>query len=203
MCCVEIRTMLLGGVHFGFSTLNMSVVMLDFCVLRLTFIFHSSEKTVAKRYAQNQNNLHTNKIVNDLKWRGEQKKESTNEWKNICSSLFYLLLHNVLSVSLLLIHKGIASQVNCFLFFSLVFSPIFLYFIVFLFLPVFRIRMNFKRFSSIYVGSFCFFFFILLLLLSCFTFFPLNLILLYDLALYLEHTIANGENDRPTETPNE
>lgn len=114
---------------------------------------------------------------------------------NICFGLFYLLC-NVLSDSLLLIHKGIFSQVNCFLLFSCpVFLPIFFfhlfycfffrfstYFIVLL-SATFTMRMHFKSFSSIYVGCF----FSSLFCCCRVSFCSMNLVLLYDLTLDLEH----------------
>lgn len=103
----------------------------------------------------------TEKVKRVEKWAIAEPCEG-----NICFGMFYLLC-NVLSNSFLLIHKGISSQVDCFC--SLpesllplsLFSPILLfflfcltYFIVFL-CAAFTIRMNFKRFSSIYVGCLC------------------------------------------------
>lgn len=78
---------------------------------------------------------------------GEQPKTGRATINGLESTKYPLrlvyLYSNVLSVSFLFIHQGVASQVDCFCCAG-VFSPI----LLFLFLLCSTIRMNFKRFSS-------------------------------------------------------
>lgn len=140
---------------------------LFFFLIRFTFIFHgcTNDRHTKMCYAQNQNNLHTTKMVGATKndettgQSMEQRVRKRVRERSICVGMFYLLC-DVLSVFAFINSQENSQSGELFLLFPLLvlvtflffffLPPIFAYFIVFLFCRFHTVRMNFKRFSSIY-----------------------------------------------------